>query len=63
MNLRATFPNFVDLVLNSGRWYRAQAANEDHRVMWNIISNLPVICDRVHAENFFGWAENYIGKL
>jgi hypothetical protein len=31
--------------------------------MWNLISNLPVISDRVQAENFFGWAEKYIGYL
>jgi hypothetical protein len=63
MNLRATFPNFVDLVLYSGPWYRAQAASENHLLMWNMISNLPVIGDRVGPENFFGWAENYIGNL
>lgn len=63
MNLKATFPNFVLLVLDSDRWNRSQAANEHHRIMWNIISNLPVICDMIHAENFFGWAENYIGNL
>lgn len=63
MNLKATFPNFVDLVLESERWYQTSETTLDHRIMWNLICNLPVISERVQAENFFGWAENYIGYL
>ena len=63
METRARFPDFVDLVINSVRWYSAEPMSIHHETMWNLISNLPVISDRVQAENFFGWAEKYIGYL
>lgn len=63
MNLKASFPDFVDLVLESSRWHQASETTIDHRILWNLVRDMPVISDRVQAENFFGWAENYIGYL
>jgi hypothetical protein len=63
MNLRATYPKFAELVLDSNRWHQEQESARPHIEIWNLISNLPVISDRVQAENFFGWAEKYIGYL
>jgi hypothetical protein len=63
MTVRATYPKFVELVLDSSRWYQEHESAKSHFEMWNLISNLPVISDRVQAENFFGWAEKYIGYL
>jgi hypothetical protein len=63
INIRANFPEFVDLVLGRVQWFQEQASVEDHVIMWNLIGNLPVISDRVQAENFFGWAEKYVAYL
>jgi hypothetical protein len=63
LETRAQFPNFVDLVVNPVRWYSAEPRNEHHETMWSLISNLPVIRDRVQAENFYGWAKNYMSEL
>ena len=63
INIRAKFPDFVDLVLGRVQWYQDHPSDDDHRIMWNLISNLPVISERIQAENFFGWAENYVAYL
>ena len=63
MNLRAKFPDFVDLNLDPFQWYQAHESSQTHLDLWNLINNLPVISDRVQAENFFGWAENYVAYL
>lgn len=63
LNLRATYPDFVNLVLDAAQWYSADPADEHHESMWNLVGNMPVICDRVQASNFYGWAKNYIGNL
>jgi hypothetical protein len=63
INIRAKFPDFVDLVLGRVQWYQDRASDEDHLIMWNLINNLPVISERVQAENFFGWAEKYVAYL
>ena len=60
MNVLATYPDFVDLVLGHVQWYQEDASAQSHLDIWNLINNLPVISDRVQAENFFGWAEKYI---
>jgi hypothetical protein len=63
MNLSAKFPDFVDLVLGRVQWFQEHESAPTHIEIWNLISNLPVISDRVQAENFFGWVEKYIGYL
>jgi hypothetical protein len=63
INLSAKFPDFVDLVLGRVQWFQEHESAPTHIEIWNLISNLPVISDRVQAENFFGWAEKYIGYL
>ena len=63
INLSAKFPDFADLVLGRVQWFQEHESAPTHIEIWNLISNLPVISDRVQAENFFGWAEKYIGYL
>ena len=63
LETRARFPDFVNLVLNSSNWYDATPQNEHHEIMWNLIAELPIICDRVQSENFYGWAKNYMSEL
>jgi len=61
MTIRATYPKFVELVLDSGRWHQERESSVSHLEMWSLISNLPIISDRIQAENFYAWAEKYIG--
>ena len=61
LEARAQFPDFVDLVLSSDRWYSMEPRNEHHETMWNLICQMPVIRERVQAQNFYGWAKNYMG--
>jgi hypothetical protein len=63
INTRATYPKFVDLVLHSNRWYSTEEPSPDQRVMWQSIKNMPIVCDRVQAENFYAWSENYMVYL
>jgi hypothetical protein len=63
MNLRATFPKFIELVLDSSRWYQERESAASHLEIWHLIGHLPVISGRVQAENFFGWAEKYVAYL
>jgi hypothetical protein len=56
----AHFPEFVDLVLHPANWYSTVQPPTTHEIMWNMISNAPIVSDRVMAENFYAWAENYI---
>jgi len=63
LETRAQFPDFVDLVISPDRWYHVETPTHHHEAIWNLISNLPVIRDRVQASNFYGWAKNYVGNL
>jgi hypothetical protein len=63
MNLTAKFPDFCDLVLGRVQWFQQQESAKSHLDIWNLIGNLPVISERVQAENFFGWAEKYVAYL
>lgn len=63
LNIRATFPEFVNLVVDPTVWYTSEEPQITWRIMWNLIANLPIISDRVQPHNFYAWAENYIGYL
>lgn len=63
IKFRAGYPEFVDLVLSPSKWYTNAAPSPDQCTMWNFISKLPVISDRVASENFYAWVENYIDYL
>lgn len=60
MRLKAGFPDFVDLVLDPGRWYQSGDPELVPQIMWNLIKDLPIICDRIQAPNFYGWIKNYV---
>ena len=63
LNIPGTFPDFVELVLNPDGWYTSKQPHSTWSIMWNLISNLPIISERVQPQNFYAWAENYIGYL
>jgi hypothetical protein len=60
---KAGYPEFVDLVLYPMKWYSTREPTLVHRTLWNYIKNMPIVCDRLQIENFFGWSENYIDYL
>lgn len=59
--ITATFPDFVNLVLEPTEWYTREDPQPTWRIMWGMISDLPIISERVQAPNFYAWAEKYIG--
>lgn len=63
IGLRGGFHEFAELVLEPKRWYYTREPLRAWVDMWYLISDLPVISDRVQAENFYEWAENYIGYI
>lgn len=60
IHTKAGFPDFVDLVLHPERWYTLQDPSLCQRVMWGSIKDMPIVSERVQAENFYGWSENFI---
>jgi hypothetical protein len=63
LRLHAGFPDFVNLVLEPTHWNLATQPNLTWQIMWNLIARLPIISDRVRPENFYGWAEIYVGYI
>ena len=61
VQIYGTFPKFVELVLDPTRWYTNDEPYEQWVILWNLIARLPIISDRVQPQNFYAWAENYIG--
>lgn len=59
----AGYPQFVELVLNPSKWYTNEAPDQNQCVMWNLISKLPIVSDRVEPHNFYAWVENYVDYL
>ncbi len=63
LQIRATFPDFVNLVIKSDEWCTSEHPHHTWIIMWNMIADLPIISERVQAVNFYAWAEKYIGYL
>lgn len=59
----AGYPQFVELVLEPTKWYTSEEPGHIQQTLWNSISKLPVISDRVNPQNFYAWVENYIDYL
>ena len=53
----------LELVLDASQWRQERESAASHLDIWCLIRHLPIISDRVQAENFFGWAEKYIEYL
>ena len=63
LQISATFPDFVELVLKPEEWFTSEQPQLTWRIMWNMMADLPIISERVQAANFYAWAEKYIGYL
>ena len=57
---RAHYPDFVELVLEPQNWYATWPPPDTHRILWNLISDMPIVSERVTSYNFYAWAQNYI---
>lgn len=55
-----TFDMFVDFVIDPRYWYTTKPPASLYSELWGLIKSMPIICDRVIAENFYAWAEKYI---
>ena len=54
-----TFPNFVNFVMDCTTSYPIQESFYGER-MWNKIKDVPVIYERVQAENFYSWFDSQL---
>lgn len=63
IEINGTYHDFVNLVVSPTTWYTSATPRPMWNLLWNMIARLPVISERVQAENFYGWAENYVGYI
>jgi hypothetical protein len=63
MKLRANYPKFVELVMDPHKWFTRRQPTLDQERMWSRLGRLPIISERVNPENFYSWAENFVGYL
>ena len=59
---RATFPQFVEFVIDPRHWYVPAPCHQTYQELWDIVKNTPIVGERLWPENFWAWAENYIGQ-
>ena len=59
--IRATFHDFMNLVVAPQEWYTREEPQPTWKNMWDLICDRPIISERVQEANFYAWAENYIG--
>jgi hypothetical protein len=57
---KAGYPDFVELVLHPTKWYSVQQPSLLQRTMWLAIKDAPIVGERLQAENFYAWSENFI---
>ena len=60
IKITAGFPDFVNFVLAPHLWYTEDPPALWQQCIWNDISKIPVITDRVCPENFYAWVNNYV---
>ena len=60
MNNTGSYPLWVDFVLDGRKWFTWDPPEPWQRVIWNAISRIPVVEERVSPEAFFGWSYHYI---
>ena len=60
MKITVGFPDFVSFVLAPHLWYTEEQPGMWQQCIWNDISKIAVITDRVCPENFYAWVNNYV---
>jgi hypothetical protein len=61
IEINGTFHDFVNLVLEPSVWCTRDAPQPIWQELWSLIGNFPIISERVQSQNFYAWAEKYIG--
>lgn len=57
------YSQFVDLVMEPWKWRPFAEPRPTHRRLWNEISTIETIDDRVHEDQFHGWAQHHLREL
>jgi hypothetical protein len=57
------YSQFVDFVMTPWRWHSDLEPNPVHRRLWNEISSIETIDDRVWEDQFYGWSQHYLRAL
>lgn len=52
---RATYPSFVDFVMSPSKTSATYEATGTERILWNLISDIPVIHSNVLDTQFYHW--------
>jgi hypothetical protein len=60
LRLIATFPDWNDFVLNPSQFFTFDPPSQFQIEIWNKISSITVISDRVSECHFFGWSKKNI---
>ena len=58
--VRSTYHDFVHFVLNPTKWYTTDIPSVNCSSIWNEISSIQVITERVSSEQFTGWFKHNI---
>ena len=56
----AKYPEFVELVTDSSKWYTQEDPPAQVEIYWGIVSQFSIIKERVLPQNFFAWSKQYI---
>jgi len=57
------YSQFVDFVMEPWKWRQGSDPNPIHRRLWNEISSIETIDDRVWEDQFYGWSQYYLRAL
>ena len=57
------YSQFVDFVMEPWKWRQGSYPNPIHRRLWNEISSIETIDDRVWEDQFYGWSQYYLRAL
>jgi hypothetical protein len=58
----ATYPDFIELVLQPIKWNTTAEPTPFQRRLWDLVARQKVVRDNVDPENFYAWSDNYIGQ-
>jgi hypothetical protein len=57
---KATYSKFVDFVMHPEKFPSHSVPTTTENYLWNLVSNVRIVQERVNAENFYGWVRENI---
>jgi hypothetical protein len=63
LKLKASYPKFVELIMEPQKWFSNGPPEPWQLGLWSKIRKIHVISERVSAENFWAWSENFVEYL